>query len=134
MCCFMTFFVLFQQILTDRHIQMQLDERDFLRETANDILQRVCDLEKRVRKETGDHGWQSALTKEPNWYPDLGAPSIWCTSPTLNIEGFQLLLQRLNSCLDTIADQINDDVPSTSETEENSKFADLVNAGQGTKV
>lgn len=75
---------------------MQLEERDFLRETANEILQRVYDLEKQVRKETGDHGWESALTKEPNWYPAMGTPTIWCPTPALTREQLQLFIDRQN--------------------------------------
>lgn len=75
---------------------MQLEERDFLRETANEILQRVFDLEKQVRKETGDHCWESALTKEPNWYPAVGTPTIWCRTPALTREQLQLFIDRQN--------------------------------------
>ncbi|XP_045177028.2 uncharacterized protein LOC123537393 [Mercenaria mercenaria] len=80
-----------QQKQVDRHIQMQMEERAYLRDVANSIIQRVFELEKKVRKETGDHGWESALTSEPNWQQDMSAPSIWHTSPPLSVEQLKRL-------------------------------------------
>lgn len=73
---------------------MQLEEREFLRETANAVIQRVYDLEKKVRKETGDHGWESTLVAEPNWLQDLSGPSIWYTSPPLSVDQLNRLRER----------------------------------------
>ena len=45
--------------------------RDFLRETADEIVQKVYHLEKIVRKEKSDHNPESPLTKPPVWRSDL---------------------------------------------------------------
>lgn len=88
--------VYLQQIQVDKHIQMQVEERDFLRETADIITQRVYNLEKKVQKETGDHGWNSALTIEPNWFQDMTGPSIWNASPPLNADQLQKMCEKHN--------------------------------------
>ena len=64
-------FAVFQQFLFDKHIQSQLEERDFLRITADEIVQKVYHLEKIVRKEKGDHNPESPLTEPPVWRQDL---------------------------------------------------------------
>lgn len=88
------FCVHLQQIQVDKHIEMQLEERDFLRETADTIRQGVYTLEQKVRKKTVDHGWTAALTIEPNWFQDMTGPSIWYTSPPLTAEQLQKMREK----------------------------------------
>ena len=60
-----------QQILLDKHMQAQIEERDFLKETADEIVQKVYRLEKIVRKEKGDYNPESPLTVQPALRQDL---------------------------------------------------------------
>ena len=75
---------------------MQQEERDFLRETADEIQTRVYALENQVRKETGDHSWTSGRTTEPNWYTDVGTSTVWGTAQCLTTDQLHLLIQRQN--------------------------------------
>lgn len=114
-----------KQQQVDRHIQMQLEEREFLKTAANDILQKVYDLERKVRKETGDHGLNSPLSRVPNWHQDLGGPGIWFTCQILSPEQLKALKDQQSHYFESVcpvddekADDNNDDVTSGENREE----------------
>jgi hypothetical protein len=107
-----------QQVQMDKHIQMQLYERAFLRDTANSIIHRVFELEKKVRKETGDHGWESALSVEPKWYQEYSTPSVWHSSlpiTTDQLKRMQELYTRKVSPARAICDE-NESEATSGET------------------
>ncbi|WAR01618.1 hypothetical protein MAR_008176 [Mya arenaria] len=102
-----------------RRVQLQMDEREFLRQTAREIISRVQTLEKQVRKETGDHGWESPMTREPNWLPDMTTPTLWNMTPPLTPDQVTWIrdrnTRRPSATLVTGSDDnVEDDVTSDS--------------------
>lgn len=98
---------------------MQLDERTFLRDTANSIIQRVFDLEKKVRKETGDHGWESTLSVEPNLHQEFSTPSVWHSLSPITIDQLkrmQELYFRNFTPARAICDQKNENEAKSGDT------------------
>ena len=54
-----------------------MEEREFLRQTAEEIVQKVYNLEKIVRKEKGDQNPESPNTVQPVWKQDLSKYNIY---------------------------------------------------------
>ena len=94
---------------------MQLEERDFLRMTADEICQKVYDLERKVRKETGDHGFKSQETPEPNWYQDLGNPTVWFTPPKLTLDQLKMIIEKQSKDYRITHVQPDEEMPELSK-------------------
>ena len=98
---------------------MQLEEREFLRSTAEEISEKVYDIERKVRKETGDHEFESRKTEEPNWYQDLGSPNVLFSSPKLTHDQLKMLIENQSKELRYRHALPETEIPGTSAESDN---------------